>query len=91
MSLQAADWKNNVGDTVEVYVSPKASVNKIKPEIYEQKLRLRIYVTVAPEDGKANEAVIKLLAKELQLPKSSLTIAQGSKSRKKVIRIVRAQ
>jgi uncharacterized protein (TIGR00251 family) len=91
MSQLPADWKNNIGDTIEVHVSPKASANKIKPEIYEEKLRLRVYVTVAPEDGKANEAVIKLLAKELRLAKSSLTIVQGLKSRNKIIRIHRQQ
>lgn len=90
MSLQPADWKNNPGDTLDVYVSPRASVNKITPEIFEEKLRLRIYVTMVPEDGKANEAVIKLLAKELHLPKSSFTIIQGLKSRKKIIKISRS-
>lgn len=91
MSRLSDDWINNIGDTIEVHVSPKAAANKIKPEIYEEKLRLRVYVTVAPEDGKANDAVIKLLAKELHLPKSSLTIMQGLKSRNKIIRIHRQQ
>jgi uncharacterized protein (TIGR00251 family) len=89
MSQPVAEWKKNIGDTLEVHVSPKASVNKIKAEYYENALRLRVYVTVPPEDGKANEAIIKLLAKELHLPKSSLTIIQGLKGRNKTIRIDR--
>jgi len=49
----------------------------------------KIYVTAAPEDGKANEAVIKLLAKNLGVAKSSLTIMRGHTSRDKVIKIER--
>ncbi|PCJ87050.1 MAG: hypothetical protein COA52_14510 [Hyphomicrobiales bacterium] len=46
---------------------------------------LRIYVTCAPEDGKANKAVIKLLAKALGVPKSGLQVIRGHKSRTKTI------
>ena len=38
---------------------------------------LKVSVTVAPEKGKANKAVLKLLAAELDLPKSSLQIIAG--------------
>jgi len=48
---------------------------------------LKVAVTVPPEDGKANEAVIKLLAKDLRLPKSALTIASGAHNRRKVLLI----
>lgn len=46
---------------------------------------LKIAVTVAPEDGKANAAVIKLLAKEWRLPKTSLSIASGARDRRKTL------
>jgi len=46
---------------------------------------LRIAVTAAPEKGKANKAVIKLLATALGLPKTSLTVISGATDRHKVI------
>lgn len=48
---------------------------------------VRVWVTVPPEDGKANKAVIALLAKALGVPKSALAIERGEASRHKRIRI----
>ncbi|MCB1411327.1 MAG: DUF167 domain-containing protein, partial [Rhodobacteraceae bacterium] len=48
---------------------------------------IRVYVTVVPEDGKANKAVIRLLAKALGVPKSSLTLIRGATARDKVFRL----
>ncbi len=47
--------------------------------------RLSIRVTAAPDKGKANAAILKLLAKRLGVPKSSLSIASGETSRLKTI------
>ena len=44
---------------------------------------MRVDVTVAPEDGKASKQVIKLLAKELGLPRLTLAIIRGHTSRDK--------
>jgi uncharacterized protein YggU (UPF0235/DUF167 family) len=40
-----------------------------------------------PEDGKANKALILLLADTLRLPKSSISIVSGETARKKILRI----
>lgn len=48
---------------------------------------VKIYVTAPPVDGKANRAVIKLLAEALGLPVRALVIVQGVKSNHKVIEI----
>lgn len=48
---------------------------------------LRIRVAAVPDKGKANAAVIALLAKSLRLPKSALTITSGETARLKTIRI----
>jgi len=48
---------------------------------------LKARVRSVPEDGKANEALIGLLAKTLALPKSSLRLASGATSRLKRIEI----
>lgn len=46
-----------------------------------------VRVTAAPERGKANAAVVALLAKELGVAKSSVTVVRGLASRDKVVRI----
>lgn len=48
---------------------------------------LKVSVTVVPEKGKANLALIKLLSKKLHLPKSSFSIISGSTDRNKTIHI----
>jgi uncharacterized protein (TIGR00251 family) len=48
---------------------------------------LKVAVTAPPVEGKANAACIELLAKLLNLPKSSFSIAAGQTSRNKVVRI----
>ena len=49
--------------------------------------RLKIKVTVPPEGGKANKAVVELLSKALKVPKSSIEIVRGESSRIKTVRI----
>ena len=49
--------------------------------------RLRVRVTAQPEKGKANKAVVALLAKVLRLPKSALSVVSGDTARDKTIRI----
>lgn len=73
---------------LHVKVTPKARSERIKKETgTDGAVLYKIYVTAAPEDGKANEAVIKLLAKALGVAKSSLTITHGHTSREKTIKI----
>ena len=47
--------------------------------------KLRVYVTAAPERGKANEAAISLLAAQLGVAKSRIRILRGHRSRDKVL------
>jgi uncharacterized protein (TIGR00251 family) len=65
-------------------VSPKASRNAIVGWYGEA---LKVSVTAVPDKGKANVAVIKLLAKALALPKSALRIARGDTQREKLLAI----
>ena len=46
---------------------------------------LKIRLDVPPVDGKANEKCIKFLSKLLDVPKTSISIVSGEKSRTKVI------
>ncbi len=71
------------GTVLELRVTPKASRNEIR----EEEGQIRVYVTTVPENGKANEAVVKLLSKALGVPKSRLTLIRGATSRDKAFRI----
>jgi uncharacterized protein len=48
---------------------------------------LKVRVTAPPVDGRANQAVIALVATTLAVPPSSITLAAGTSSRRKVLRI----
>ncbi len=49
---------------------------------------LAVSVTAAPEDGKANAAVITLLATALGVAKSAISVTQGAAARRKTIHVV---
>ena len=72
------------GVTFIVRVQPKASRNQVDGFSAH---RLRLRVTAPPQDGKANVAVISLLAETLGLPKSRLRIIRGHGSREKVVQV----
>ena len=48
---------------------------------------LRIAVTAPPAEGRANNALLALLAKACNVPRRDLTIALGSGSRDKVVAV----
>jgi len=48
---------------------------------------LKVSVTVIAEGGKANDAVIKVLAKTWRVAKSSLTLVAGHTDRNKIIHV----
>jgi len=49
----------------------------------EGRAYLKVAVTAAPEGGKANTALIALLAKTWRVPKSSLAVVKGETARMK--------
>lgn len=46
-----------------------------------------VKTTITPEDGKANEAIIELLAKYFRVAKSKVEIVKGKTSHVKVVEI----
>lgn len=48
---------------------------------------LKARVSAVPENGKANKALIALLAKAFRVPKSAITLISGETARKKILRI----
>ena len=77
------------GVRLAVRLTPKASRDRIEGVATDADGRalLKVSVTAVPEDGKANAALIKLLAKEWRLPKSAMEIIQGATDRRKVLLI----
>ncbi|SFX19570.1 hypothetical protein SAMN04244548_00430 [Paracoccus pantotrophus] len=71
------------GAEIAVRVTPRASRNAV---ILDREA-IRVTVTVVPEDGKANAAVVKLLAKALGVAKSRLVLVRGATARDKLFRI----
>ncbi|MBP5856334.1 DUF167 domain-containing protein [Marivibrio halodurans] len=78
---------------IALKVTPKASAERVgglvdaADETGTVGRRLVLHVTAPPSDGAANKAVVKLLAKALSLPKTSLAIVSGATGRNKVVRI----
>lgn len=48
---------------------------------------VHVRVTAPPDGGKANKAVIKLLSKQLRVPKSACELSRGETSRHKLVSV----
>ena len=70
---------------ITVRVQPRASADSVLGFMADGTLRLR--VTAPPVDGAANEAVCRLLAKALGVPRSGVRVTQGKTGRRKVIQV----
>ena len=68
---------------IEVKVHPRARAEKIetKGEGYE------VWTPAAPDRGEANSAVTKLLARELGVAPSRLTLRRGAAARNKLFQL----
>jgi uncharacterized protein (TIGR00251 family) len=67
-----------------VRVVPNSAQNSVEQV---SKTELRVKVTASPVDGKANEALIKLLAKYYKTTKSEVEIMRGFKNRNKIVEV----
>nr|VFK28180.1 MAG: hypothetical protein BECKMB1821G_GA0114241_10349 [Candidatus Kentron sp. MB]VFK32334.1 MAG: hypothetical protein BECKMB1821I_GA0114274_10329 [Candidatus Kentron sp. MB]VFK75835.1 MAG: hypothetical protein BECKMB1821H_GA0114242_10339 [Candidatus Kentron sp. MB] len=66
----------------DVLAQPRASRDEV---VGMQGGRLKVRVAAAPVDGKGNEALIRLLAREFGVAKSQVSILSGARSRNKRI------
>ena len=66
---------------------------KVKPGTSQEKVvkvsadELTEYLRAKPHDGEANEALVKVLAKHFGVPKTSITITRGGRSRNKTVEL----
>lgn len=67
---------------VYIKVIPRASQNKIE-KVSEGEYK--VWVTVPPSEGQANEGVVKILAKYFGVAKSCVVIVGGKSARAKIV------
>jgi hypothetical protein len=88
LSLPAADpvflRRTSGGVTIQLRVQPRA--RRLALDCTADG-GLKAAVTAAPEDGKANDAVVALLAQAWRLPKSTIEIVRGGTAREKTLKI----
>jgi uncharacterized protein (TIGR00251 family) len=72
------------GVAFQVKVHPRAKKNAITGELGDA---IKLALTAPPVEGRANDGCIDFFADFLKVPRSSITIAAGTRSRLKTIRI----
>ncbi|WP_416899974.1 MAG: DUF167 domain-containing protein [Minwuia sp.] len=74
---------------LDLKVAPGARQDAIEGWIADAdgRRRLKVKVTAAPEKGKANKAVIKLIAKRLGVASGAVEVVQGETARLKTLQI----
>jgi uncharacterized protein YggU (UPF0235/DUF167 family) len=83
-------WRAAAGGvTVSLLVTPRARRNAVDGIAADADggAVLKVAVTAAPEDGKANDAVITLLASSWHLPKGRFRVMRGAAARRKVLHV----
>jgi uncharacterized protein len=82
VSLKASERDGAL--TVDIVVAPRASRPGLGPVVGD---RLRVAVAAPPVEGKANAAVVELLAKTLGVPRGAVEIVRGETGRRKTVRL----
>ncbi len=77
------------GAELRVRAQPNASKDQIEGQAEDAagQTFLKVRVRAVPEKGKANDAIEKLIAKALGLPKSAVSVEKGETQRIKIVRI----
>jgi len=76
--------ENDGAVTVDIQVKPRSSREGVG---VVQADRLCVSVNAPPVDGKANEAVIRVLAQTFGVARSAVTIVRGETGKKKTVRL----
>jgi uncharacterized protein (TIGR00251 family) len=69
---------------IKIYLQPKSSKNEM---LVPYRDGIKVKVTAPPIEGKANEALIRFLAKEFRISPSCIGIIKGHHSREKTLKI----
>ena len=82
--MPALSREHHIAARIRVRLTPRAARDEI---VGWQNDVLRVRVTAAPLDGRANGALERLLAKALGLPKTAVRVIAGERSREKTVAI----
>jgi uncharacterized protein (TIGR00251 family) len=74
-------------EVLAIKVLPRSATDKVVGRVSSEPVEVQVKTTAPPDGGKANAAVIKLLARELGLPKSAIQIKRGQTARHKLLAI----
>jgi uncharacterized protein len=83
-------WRENPdGVVLHVRLTPKGGRDAIEgvEAMSDGRAVLKARVRVAPEDGKANDALVRMIAKSLRVAPSAVTISAGHTARIKTLTI----
>ncbi len=74
---------------IAVRLTPKASAERVGEvrKLPDGEGQLAVYVTAPADKGKANEAMLRLLAKHLGVAVSRLKIVRGETRRNKLVKV----
>jgi uncharacterized protein len=77
------------GVRLAVRLQPRASAERVIGLAAEADggVALKVAVTAAPEAGRANDALLALLARLLRVPRRDLTLARGASDRRKLVHV----
>ena len=70
--------------TLHVHVVPNAKIDKV---VGERGRAINIKLRAPAVEGKANSALIRFLAEELNISQRAIVLERGQKSRHKLVRI----
>ena len=68
-----------------IQVKPKSSTARVEQKNEKE---LTVWVREVPEDGKANDAVVRSVAEHFDVAPSRVKILRGATGRKKVVKIL---
>ncbi|PHR55541.1 MAG: hypothetical protein COA43_15245 [Robiginitomaculum sp.] len=88
-SVPSVPWRAvSDGVVLHLSVTPKSSKDSVGESVEGPSgCILKVKTRAIPDKGAANQAVVKLLAKWLGVPKTSIKIVSGSRSKLKTVQI----
>ena len=87
-SGRAGCFPGDYDRTGSMLVAIKVKPNARTEEVIEEADGFTVRVKEPPVEGRANKAVVKLMAKHLNVPESHVRIVKGFKSKTKIVEVV---
>ena len=77
------------GIRIAIRLTPRGGANRIDGLMHgvDGVTMLKVSVTAPPADGRANDALLQLLAREWHLPRRDLSLVSGIKNRNKLVHV----